>query len=262
MKTMFLTVLAICAFSTANSQQLSGLDVMKENDKQFGYQTEVSTMTMELINSLGKKRSRTVERYIKKDKNDNNRMLIRFLEPADVKGSGFLSIEHNTNDESRYLYLPALKKARRISAGEDGDSFMGTDFTYEDIDEMDFDLYSYKMLGNETVDNTDCYKVEVVPTDEKHKKNSGYSKRIYYVSKNTFVVYQVNYYDKHGAMFKQLVGTSIKPVDNSGKYIRAYTLTMKNLKTNHQTVLQYKDFKINTNISDEMFSIRYLERAN
>jgi len=244
------------------AQTMTGLQIMKENDKQLAFKTQVSQMTMELINSSNKTRTRTVEHYTLKDDKGLTSTLIRFLQPADVKGSGFLSIEHSKTDESRHLYLSALKKSRRISAGEDSNSFMGSDFTYEDLDEMEFNEYSFKVLGNETVDGTPCYKVEVVPTNEKRKKITGYSKRVYYVGQENFVSYQVDYYDKHGKLFKKLTGTEVKLVPGTTNFYRAYVLTMENLKTKHKTVLRYKDYKINTELASDLFSIRYLEKTN
>lgn len=261
MKTQLTMLFLVLSFFIQHiyAQQLSGLDVMKENDKQFKFVTEESTMTMELINSSGKKRIRSLIRYSKRDKNENTSMLIRFLSPADVKGASYLSIEHSANDESRYLYLPALKKVRRVSAGEDSDSFMGSDFTYEDIDEIDFDKYEFKIIGNENFNNENCYKVEVVA--KINNKTSGYSKRIYLISKKTFVSQRVDYFDKHNELCKKLIHTDIKPVNASGLY-RSFTWTMQDIKTKHKTVLLFQDFKINERIDDNMFSVRNLERIN
>lgn len=242
------------------AQQLSGLDVMKENDKQFNFTTEESTMTMELINSSDKKRTRSLVRYSKRDKNNNTSMLIRFLSPADVKGASYLSVEHGVNDESRYLFLPALKKARRVSAGEDSDSFMGSDFTYEDIDEIDFDKYEFKLIGSENFNNVDCYKIEVVSKDN-NKKTSGYSKRVYFISKHNYTNQRVDFYDKHSKLSKKLIHTDIKLVKTPNVY-RSFTWTMQDIKTKHKTILTFQDFKINEDINDNLFSIRNLERSN
>jgi len=256
------TICALLGATTVNAQQMTGLQVMQENDKQFSFQTETSQLTMELVNRSGKTRSRTVERYSAKDGKGNLSTLIRFLQPADVKGSGFLSVEHSKTDESRHLYLPALKKSRRISAGEDSDAFMGSDFTYEDLDEMELGEYSFKLLGEETVNGAKCHKVEAVPTNEKRRKTSGYSKRVYYVSHGAFVVNKVEYFDKHGTLFKKLTATDIKPVPGATGFYRAYVLTMENLKTKHKTVLAYKDYKINPEVDKNVFTLRFLERSN
>jgi len=256
------TIYSIISMATANAQQMTGLQVMEENYQQFNFKTEASQITMELINSSDKVRSRTVERYSAKDDKGNLSTLIRFLQPADVKGSGFLSIEHNKTNESRYLYLPALKKSRRISAGEDSDSFMGSDFTYEDLDEIDLEEYSFELLGDETVNGIKCHKIEVVPINEKRKKTTGYSKRIYFVSHENFIVNKVEYFDKHGILFKKLTGTDIKLVSGTTNFYRAYVLTMENLKTKHKTKLTYKDFKINSEVDKNIFTLRFLERNN
>jgi hypothetical protein len=263
MSVLKITIMTFCClsvFQPAVCQELSGYYIMKENNKQYDFSTEENTMTMELINSSGQKRVRSVLRFSKKDDNRNTQMLIRFLSPADVKGSGYLSIEHSKTDESRHLYLPALKKARRISAGEDSDNFMGSDFTYEDLDELDLDKFTFKLTGSEKIDNTDCHVVEVNP-DENTKKTSGYSKRVYFVNKETFVVQRIDFYDKRNTLFKNLTLKDIKPVYDNRIY-RPYTWVMQNLKTKHQTVLKFQYFKINEKIDDDLFTVRSLERAN
>jgi hypothetical protein len=245
---------------TGYCQQMTGYDIMKENNKQYDFSTEENTMDMELINSNGQKRVRSVVRFSQKDENKNTQMLIRFLSPADVKGSGYLSIEHSKTDESRYLYLPALKKSRRISAGEDSDNFMGSDFTYEDLDELDLDKFNFRLTGSEKVEDTDCYVVEVSP-DDATKKTSGYSKRVYFVNKETFVVHRIDFYDKRNTLFKNLTVKDIKPVYDNRIY-RPYIWVMQNLKTKHQTVLKFQYFKINEKIDDDLFTVRSLERTN
>jgi hypothetical protein len=177
-----------------------------------------------------------------------------------VKGSGYLSIEHSKTDESRYLYLPALKKSRRISAGEDSDNFMGSDFTYEDLDELDLDKFAFRLTGSEKVDDADCHVVEVNP-DENTKKTSGYSKRIYFVNKETFAVQRIDFYDKRNTLFKNLTLKDIKSVHDNRIY-RPYIWVMQNLKTKHQTMLKFEYFKINETVSDDLFTVRSLERAN
>jgi hypothetical protein len=263
MKTLKSIIIICVCLSTVRSgycQQMTGYDIMKENNRQYDFTTEENTMTMELINSNGQKRVRNVVRFSQKDENKNTQMLIRFLTPADVKGSGYLSIEHSATDESRYLYLPALKKARRISAGEDSDNFMGSDFTYEDLDELNLDRFNFKLTGSENVDNTDCHVVEVSPGDDA-KKTSGYGKRVYFVDKATFVVLRIDFYDKRNTLFKNLTLKDIKPVYDN-KIYRPYTWVMQNLKTKHQTVLKFQYFKINEKIDDGLFTVRSLERAN
>lgn len=261
MKTLTTTFMLIFLFfQSLSAQEMTGYDIMKENDKQFDFTAEEATMTMELINSSGKKRTRSLKRYSKRDEKRNTSVLIRFLSPADVKGSAYLSIEHEGEDDSRHLYLPALKKARRISAGEDSDNFMGSDFTYEDLDEMDFDKYDFKLRGSKDLDGVDCYVVEVSPRGGS-KKTSGYSKRIYYVSKKNYVNHMVEYYDRHDQLFKTLIHTDIKEVCAPGIY-RSYTWTMQNMKTKHQTILVFEDFKINEELDENLFSVRSLERSN
>ena len=254
---LFITISIYSAFS----QQLSGIEIMRKNDAQFDFKTETSKLTMELINRSGNKRTRTVERFIMNDSKRNTSSLIRFLQPADVRGTGFLSIEQESDEEIRYLYLPALRRSRRISAGEESDSFMGSDLSYEDISSMNFDEYSYTVIGSEKINNVTCYVIEIIPSGEHRKKITGYSKRVYYVSKDTFIVYRVDYYDKQGQLFKQLRNSDIKEVPGAPGYYRAYVVTMENFKTKHTTVLLYDFFRINEELASDIFTVRNLERG-
>ncbi|MFQ6116110.1 MAG: outer membrane lipoprotein-sorting protein, partial [bacterium] len=110
------------------TQDLSALEIMKKNDQQRKSRDERVELTMKLINRKGKERVRKVSQVTMTDASDNQKSLIRFLSPADVKGTRLLTIEHSNRDDDQWLYLPALKKVRRISASDQSDNFMGTDF--------------------------------------------------------------------------------------------------------------------------------------
>lgn len=257
MKKIIIYVLFLVVHVTTAKAQ-TGLDIMKLNDKHFNFQTEESMMNMEYINSQNKTRSRSLSRLTKHENEKDRYQLIKFLSPADVNGSGFLSLEQN-DTQTRYLYLPALKKSRRVSTGEDSDSFMGSDFTYEDLAEMDFEEYSYSLTGSETMQNKDCYKIDIFPKSEHRKKVTGYNKRTYYVSKDHHIVIKVDYYNKHNELYKTLTNYEIKEIENTGLY-RPYKMVMHNIKSNHKTVLSFQMYKIDNQISNNTFTVRYLER--
>lgn len=239
-------------------QSAKGLELMKKNDMQMSSDNEQVELTMELINSKNLKRSRTIKRYSKTDAAKNESTLIQFLAPADVAGTGFLAIENTGREDDQWLYLPALKRSRRISASNESDNFMGSDFTYEDIGSEELDQFDYNCTGEVNIAASACYVIVATPATEAKKQQSGYAKREIYLDKNTLVVNKINYYDKKGELLKVLEAAQIKPVGSTGKY-RAHLLTMKNLKTKNQTVLKFNNFQINGTVNAELFTKRTLE---
>ncbi len=246
--------------NAAQAQELSAREIMDRNDAQRRTQDEQSELTMELINKKGKKRVRKVSQLTKTRADGNENSLIRFLAPADVRGTGLLTHEQSNRDDDQWLYLPALKKIRRISASDKSDSFMGTDFAFEDLQQEELDKYQYTLLRSEELDGQPCYVVEAIPTDAKEKKVSGYSKRIFWIRKDNFLAVQIHFYDKKNDFIKIFNATDIREIGDSGKW-RAHRITMENRKSKHKTVLLFENYRINEGLADKFFTRRYLERG-
>jgi outer membrane lipoprotein-sorting protein len=243
----------------AGSETLTGREIMERNEEQNKGEDEFNETSMKLVNKRGQERNRKIEYYSKTGKDDNDKILIRFIEPADVKGVGLLTIEHTDRDHDQWLYLPALKKVRRISSSDQGDSFMGTDYTYEDIRSEKLEDHNYKLIGSEVVDGQDCYQVEALPATEEQKKDSGYSKRILWVRKDIFLIVQVKYFDKKGEHFKTEVHNDI--VEAAPNLYRPNFMKMENHKTGHSTTITFDERKMNSGLPDRMFTERTLKRG-
>jgi outer membrane lipoprotein-sorting protein len=246
--------------STASGQDLSARGIMKKNDRQRKAENERLELEMKLINKKGKERVRKVTQIKKTDAVGNEKSLIRFLSPADVKGTGLLTIEHSERDDDQWLYLPALKKVRRISASNKSDNFVGTDFTYQDLKGEEFKNYNYKLLKVEKLDGYDCYVIAALPNNQKEKKESGYSKREIWIDKENFVNIQTRFYNKKEEFYKILKAGDIRLIEGENKW-RAFHMEMENKKTNHKTILLFNKILINKGIADENFTQRYLERG-
>jgi len=190
------------------------------------------------------------------NENDDN-VLVRFLEPADVKGVGLLTLEHESSEDDQWLYLPALKKERRITASDQSDNFMGTDFTYEDMKSEKLNDHTYALLRGETLDGVECYVIEAIPSTEKQKKESGYSKRELWIDKKTLLRVQVKYYDKKGEHFKIERRSNIEQVLPG--LFRPNYIEMKNLRIQNTTQLTFRKRQLNTELSDSLFTVRSLK---
>ena len=244
----------------ALAEGASALDIIKANDAQRKSRTEKVELTMKLINGKGKERIRTIAQATATDKDGNQKILLRFLSPSDVKGTGFLTHEASARDDDQWLFLPALKKVRRISAADRSDSFMGSDFSYEDIGSEEIDQNAYKLLREEKLEGQDCHVVEAVPAG-KGKTASGYSKRELWIRKDNSVLARGRFYDKAGTLMKTLEAGDIKQVEGTAKW-RANRMEMANPNTGHKTVLTFGAFGIDKPLVDDVFSLRNLEAAN
>lgn len=244
-------------FSSAFSQELTARQIMERNDEVQTSKDSTSKITMKLINEKGQERVRKIAYFEKRDKNDNRNTLVKFQFPADVKGTGLLTLEHKGSEDDQWLYLPAMRKTRRISASDKGDSFMGSDFTFEDMEQEDLEEFEYKLLGMEDINGEPCYRIEGIAFSESKKKETSYSRRELWVRKSDFFLLKINYYNRKGDFLKTLTASDVKII--SGKP-RAHRLTMENFQRRHKTELIYEEIKLDQGISDNLFTERQLAR--
>ncbi len=248
---------------SALAADLTANEIMLLNEKARKSQNEVSNVTMILKDSKGNERKREVV-WIADDSDElNRRSLIRFLEPKDVAGTGLLSIEHDELDDERWLYLPALRKVRRVGASEKSENFMGTDFAFEDLVIEDGIIsqkhHKYRILGTEVRDGYNCYIIEALPATEKEIRESGYSKREIWVTKDRYIAIYAKYWDKNGELIKHLKSVDIRPTEDGSQY-RSHLLVMENFRTGHTTTFEFKRYRLNQKIdSTRIFTQRFLE---
>lgn len=208
---------------------------------------ERSDMQMVIYDSKGRTRNRTLESYAF-DKNDISKSLLVFQKPANVRGTGFLTLEEGT-DETQKLYLPALKKIQTIAASQKGDRFMGSDFTYEDLGAQNPDDYELELLsesGTEAV-------IKAIKTN-----NSAYAYMHFYVDLNRYALTKAEYFDESERMVKKLEAEDFQNVD--GNIWRANRMTMFDLKEDRKTELSWSNRTINQAIPEWRFTERGLRR--
>ncbi len=255
----FIFILAFRMLAPAGAQdhQLSALEVMTENDRQMIADDEYFMIRMTLVNKRGGERKRQLEQYTMTDSDNNRSSLIKFLAPADIKGTGLLSIEHSSRDDDQWLYLPAFNKTRRISPSNESDYFVGTDFTFEDLNREDLEDFDYSFLADTSFEGAACYHILAVPVSDSKLKESGYSKREMLIRKVDFILVSVEFYDRSGELQKIYKSGDIKKI---GDKHRAYRMKMKTLKSGHKTILIFNEIKLNQGVDREVFTERYLMR--
>jgi hypothetical protein len=155
----------------------SAAEIMRQERDRHRLNDEEEMRVLRLVSKTGAVKERKVVLYTLAGPDDLRKSLVRFLAPRDVENTGLLTWEARDGDDDQWLYLPATRKAKRIAASAKKNSFMGTDFAYEDLRSENPDVHRYTLVGSETVDGRDCLVIEAVPATEKEAANSGYSRR-------------------------------------------------------------------------------------
>lgn len=220
-------------------------------------------VTMRLVSASGTERVRQTASLSKLLPNGvDQRRLIRFLAPADVKGTATLMIEHADGDDDIWIYLPALKKVRRLVANNKKDSFVGTDFSYGDIIGHRVDDWTYTYVGTEDVDGASCHVVEAAPKTPEVATNSGYGKRKMWIRADNFVAVKGEYWDTAGAPVKSFAARDVREIDPAEQKFQAFVMEMKNTQTGHRTTIEFGTLDVGVGLDDEQFTERYLEKES
>ncbi len=214
-----------------------------------------------IISKKGHKRVRKLAMVSKLyDGGKTEKRMARFLSPADVKGTGLLTFDYETKTDDMWLYMPALRKTRRIVSSEKSKSFMGSEFSYSDMTIPTLDDFKYKFLREEQYENATCQVIEVTPINESVADENGFSKRVVWVGKHDFAVRKVHYWDLSGEFFKEMRARDIRLVDKKNNKYRAFHLEADNKLTGRKSEMQMHELKLRTDIPDDYFTTRYLER--
>lgn len=245
-------IIVMSLISGAPAYALTGREVAERMDSRDMGDTTHAMVEMRLVNARGETRTRTIEQF-GKDTPQGMRAVIVFHRPASVEGTRFLTVENHGRDNDQWIYLPALGRVRRISGGESGDSFMGTDFTYDDISGRDIDDFEYILLREETVERWNTYVVESTPVPG---ASSQYSRIVQYVDRESWIPVKIELYDRQGELQKI---NRVHRMERVQGYWTIIENTMENVQTRHKTELQVRNFRYNREIPDGVFTVNFLE---
>src|SRR5438477_3614210 len=247
MKRAMLAVVGIftLCMSSYGAQDSNAHDMMQKNFFVSKLKAFKASGTMELVNDKGQKRQRknTTDSVLQPNGVDS-KLLVKFSFPADIKGTAFLQVEHVAAEDDEWIYLPALGKSRRLVANNKKDSFVGSDFSYGDISLPSVDLYEHRLLGSEAIDGQDCFKVESVPKTETTKVNSGYSRKITWLRKESFLEAKVEYYDLSGRILKtQTIAKPLLMEPDTQRWFAQHR-EMTNQQTGHKTIINFDSIEV------------------
>jgi hypothetical protein len=219
-------------------------------------------MEMILIDKRGNRRERTI-RALARDVGEDEQSIMFFLAPADVKDTGFLTYDYDDpeSDDDQWLYLPALKKTKRIASNDKSGSFMGSDFSYADMTDRDLDLYDYSLMQETEVNGVKVWQIEAIPNDEKEIDETGYTKSVLFVRQDNFVVVRAVYWLKKGKRLKYLDVKKLEQIDGIWVGTEMHMTTKKDKATLHKTILKAHNVRFNQNHGEDLFTVRTLERG-
>ncbi len=251
-----LITVVIALMATSASFAQTGREIMLKADNRPESKTSQSELTMTIVNKRGKKRVRKLKSYSMEVGNDEKTLMF-FDYPGDVKGTGFLTWNYDKigKDDDKWLYLPAMKKTRRISGSSaKKDYFMGTDFTYDDMGDRNIDEDTHKLLGQETINGHKCWKIQSTSKD----KRDIFSKKIIWLRQDVLIPEKVDYYDKMGKLHRRMV---INKIEKKGKYQVILKMTMTNVQTKHKTIIEFNKMELDKPMDESKFSVKTLEKG-
>ncbi|SFV85076.1 Outer membrane lipoprotein-sorting protein [hydrothermal vent metagenome] len=254
-------------FLSLSVNALTGLEIMQKVDARDDGSSLISTMQMILIDKHGKKRIRQMQTFSKDINKNTEHKSIFFLSPSDVKNTAFLTFDYSNDDkeDDQWMYLPALKKTKRIPASDKDGAFMGSDFSYADMTDKNLDDYHFKLLKESVIKRKDgknpVWIIQSLPKNKAVIDETGYKKSILYIRQDNYMLARAKFYLKKASRVKYMDVRKMEKIDGIWVATQTTMTTKSGKRTLHKTILSNHDIKINTAIEDEMFSIRRIEKG-
>ncbi|AYQ57276.1 Outer membrane lipoprotein-sorting protein [Bathymodiolus thermophilus thioautotrophic gill symbiont] len=263
MKKLLLPALLLSASVNA----LTGLEIMQKVDARDDGSSVVSTLQMILIDKHKKQRIRQMRTFSKDINKNTEYKSVFFLTPSDVKNTAFLTFDYSGNDkdDDQWMYLPALKKTKRIPASDKDGAFMGSDFSYADMTDKNLDDYHFKLLKEGVIKRKNgknpVWIIQSLPKNQAVIDETGYTKSILYIRKDNFMLARAKFYLKKANRVKYMDVRKMEKIDGIWVATQTTMTTKYGKQTLHKTILSNRDIKINVAIDDEMFSVRKIEKG-
>lgn len=255
---VILVALAFSAAGFAETPEEKGLAIAQESDRRdIGWETSETVLRMVLRNRHGESSTRelSIQSLEINEPGLGDKSLTVFSSPRDVDGTAFLSHTKVSEPDDQWLYLPALKRVKRISSSNKSGPFMGSEFAFEDLTSQEVEKYTYKYLRDEQTNSLDCFVVERYPVYE----NSGYTRQVVWIDKAEYRPIKIEFYDRKDALLKTLVLSDYRLYKD--KFWRAHTLDMVNHQTGKSTLLTFDEYSFSTGVNESMFTASRLKQA-
>lgn len=255
-KLLPLLLFSLLAFdATAQTPAEKGLQIAREADsRNDGFADSSAKVVMTLKDRRGREAKRFLRTQALEMENDGDRNLIIFDQPRDIRGTALLTWTHKVDNDDQWLYLPAIKRVKRISGRNISGPFVGSEFAYEDLAAQEVEKYTYRYVKDEACGEQQCYVIERFPVN----KNSGYVRQVVWMDKAEYRIQKVDYYDRKQSLLKTLTAQDYKQYKD--RYWRADRLSMLNHQTGKSTELLFSEFVFQQGLRKADFHRNSLKR--
>ena len=260
------TAITLPLGNTAAAAEMSALEVMRQADTRYDGDTALADFTMILIDRRERERRRNLMIY-SKDYGEDTRSFSFFESPADIRGTSYLNFDwaDPERDDDSWLYLPALQRVRRIAGSDTSDSFLGSDFTYADINGIEIEWWDYEFINeSEVIEGQDTWVIEANPKPgfkEKAEDSTGYSRLQFWIRKDNFVQLRGQAWELRGNRVKFFSASDIEEIDGIWTINRLQAITTRNGRREHASVLQLNSIEYNLDLDDDLFTTDNMQRG-
>ena len=258
---LLLVTIALNA-APASAGELTAREIIEKADARDDGDNMIANMEMILIDKKGQERVRKIKTF-SKDKGKDTLKLMFFMEPADVKDTGFLTYDYYSGerDDDQWLYLPELHKTKRIASSDKSSAFMGSDFSYADMTKRVLDEWKYKLLKEAEVRDHKVWLIEAMPANKTIEDRYGYTKSVLFVRQDIFMVVRAVHWVKEGKKLKYLDIKKLEQIDGIWVGTEIHMKTNKGKQTTHRSVFKWHNIKFNQDLDEKLFTVRRLEKG-
>nr|WP_086940908.1 outer membrane lipoprotein-sorting protein [Thaumasiovibrio occultus] len=251
-----MAVISVSASADISESAERGLAIAQERKaRDEGWGDSVAQLSMELRNPQGEVSTRELRISTLEVDGDGDKGLTIFDQPRDIQGSAFLNHSHVEGADDQWLYLPALRRVKRIASQNKSGPFMGSEFAYEDLSSFEIEKYTFRFVGEESLNGSETFVVEQIPHDE----FSGYTRQVVWLDQQHYRALKIEFYDRKDALLKTLVFSDYQLYQD--QFWRAHTMVMENHQTGKSTTLLTHELTFGTGLTDADFRQETLSRA-
>lgn len=242
--------------------EMSAREIMEKVENRDVGDNGTSNMEMVLVDQFNRRRTRNIKNFFKEEGEVTQKVLF-FTNPSDVRGTGFLTRSYKDSDreDEQWIYLPALRKTKRIASSDKNESFMGSDFSYSDMTSKDVNDYDYSIVKEAQVKGKGVWLIQAVPRSQNVIDETGYKKSILFVRKDNYVVIRAVYWVADKPLLKYMDVQKLESIDGILVATETRMTTKEGTKFVHQTLLKLTDVRFDQKLADNLFTLHRLEHG-
>lgn len=240
--------------------EISPVDIMQKSMDNTRIKGLESKSRLDIHDGKGNVRTRVTTMASRIFDDGTEKRVIVFLSPAEVKGTGMLIFDHETGNDDMWIYLPALRKTRKIVSTEKSKSFMGSEFSNSDLAVGSIDNFNYSHEGVEEIEGEACWKIKITPKTMEIAEENGFASKYMWISKKDFVPRKAFFHDLDEEPWKELSYSGIKMIDKENKKFFITHMEVRNLQNGRYSIMDMEEVQFNPSVPEDFFSTTFLER--